>query len=142
MRVLSSFRRILVEPALRRRALVVALYGLLSPLPLVGTLGYESSLVTTAPMSLLGIGAGVDAMRAARAAAADATTEDGASPLRTAGPAMLREVLILAGLALATLLLAQLWNPTCEPLEGLEFFALGPALSAALGGACGLGKSV
>ena len=137
MRVLPLLRRILVEPALRRRALVVALTGLLSPLPLVGTFGYESSLVLTAPFSLLGVGVGVDAVRAVRASPTE-SAEDSASLVSRVGPAMLREIFVLVGLALAVLTVAQLWNPTCDPLDGLMFFALGPALSGVLGGVCGL----
>lgn len=116
---------------------MVALTGLLSPLPLVGTFGYESSLVLTAPFSLLGVGVGIDAVRAVRASPTE-SAEDSASLVRRVGPAMLREIFVLVGLALAVLTAAQLWNPTCDPLDGLMFFALGPALSGVLGGVCGL----
>ncbi len=135
MRVPPVLRRLLTEPVLRRRALVVALTGLLSPLPLVGTFGYESSVALTAPFSLLGIGAGVDAVRAARA-----QTPPGSSPswIERVGSAMLVDVLGLSALALAVLVVAQLWNPTCDPLEGLAFFVLGPVLSGVLGGVGGL----
>lgn len=138
MRLLSLLRRLATEPVLRRRALVVALTAALSPLPLVGTLGYESSLLLTAPLSLLGIGVGVDAIRAIRAAPPPADAPGSSSLLAVAGPAMLRELLVLLGLALGVLLVAQLWNPTCDLVDGLAFFGLGPAISALLGGISGL----
>lgn len=88
------------------------------------------------PLALLGVATGVDAVRAERASPPD----DGppASYLARVGPVMLRDVLGLVGLALLVLLVAQLWNRACDPLVGLAFFGLGPAISAVLGGLCGL----
>lgn len=128
-------RRALTEPRLRRRVFVTGLAVALSPLPLVGTLGYEHGLIFTAPMSLLGLGAGVDAAREVQSR--DGSDEQPAF-LSQAGPAMLRDVLVLAALVLGVQLVAQLYNPTCDIPEGLAFFGLGPVISGVLGGICGL----
>ncbi|MEM7158204.1 MAG: tetratricopeptide repeat protein [Myxococcota bacterium] len=140
MRLPPLLRRAVTEPRLRRRVFVTALAIAVSPLPLVGTLGYEHGLLFTAPMSLLGLGAGVDAAR--RVQASNDSEEELASFVNRAGPLMLMEVLALVGLVLAVQLVAQLYNPTCDLLEGLAFFGLGPVLSGLLGGVCGLWGAV
>ncbi len=119
--------RHLAMPILRRRW-IIALYILaLSTAPLVGTLGYENSVALTAPMSLLGVFVGIDAVRDA--------------PTPTLDAILRRAALDLFGLgstALVTLLLVQLWHPSCDPAGGLLFFALGPLISAALGATSGI----
>ncbi|MCA9660841.1 MAG: hypothetical protein KC486_21035, partial [Myxococcales bacterium] len=126
MGALQFVRRQLFEPPLRRRWLL-ALYTLaLTGAPLVGTLGYENSVALTAPMSVLGVLVGVDAVRRA-APTLDAIAREAARDLAGLGAA-----------ALLVLLIAQLWHPSCDPAAGLLFLAMGPLLSSVLGATAGI----
>jgi hypothetical protein len=116
-------------PTLRRRWLLALGTAALTAAPLVGTLGYEGSLVLTAPLAFLALGVGVDAVRTA--APEKTTTTD---PLP--GPPhdrRLRELaILLAILRSRSCSSPRLWQPNCDPLMGLAYFAMGPALSALL----------
>ncbi len=125
-------RRHLATPALRRRWLLGLATAALTAVPLVGTLGYEGSLVLTTPLSLLGLGIGIDAVRALRTTA---TVDD---PLATMLGAALRELAILLAIPVAILLIAPLWQPNCDIPTGLAFFLMGPAISGLLGLVAGL----
>ncbi|MCA9711038.1 MAG: hypothetical protein KDK70_34670, partial [Myxococcales bacterium] len=59
-------------------------------------------------------------------------------PLRALAVRGAVELLLLVGLALGILLLAQLWQRNCDPWGGLGFFAMGPVLSAVMGWVAGL----
>ncbi len=48
------------------------------------------------------------------------------------------ELLVLVGLAVGILLLAQLWQRNCDPWGGLGFFVVGPMLCAVMGWVAGL----
>lgn len=139
----ETLRRHLATPALRRRWLLGLGSAALSAVPLVGTLGYEGSLVLTTPLSLLGVGIGVDQVRALRAASAPASahtppTSGDDLPLAPLLAGALRELGLLLALALAILVLAQLWQYNCDPWTGLRFFLLGPGVSGLLGVVAGL----
>lgn len=130
----TLLRRHLGAPALRRRWLLGLGTAALTAAPLVGTLGYEGSLVLTAPLAFLGVGVGVDAVRSLRAH----------TPIADPLPALLgtglRELAILLAIPLAILLVAPLWQPNCDPLMGLAYYAMGPVISALCGltvGLCG-----
>lgn len=127
-----AVRRHLTEPRLRRRWLTGAFVGALSLVPLAGTLGYENGLVSSPLAAALGVAVGVDGVRALRGAAPSSTTLRG---LAAHGG---RELGALAGLALAILLVSQLWQRNCDPWGGLAFFAMGPCLSAAMGWVAGI----
>ncbi|HFE45002.1 MAG TPA: hypothetical protein ENJ18_05830, partial [Nannocystis exedens] len=126
MGALDPLRHV-VTPRFRRRGIIAIYILALSTAPLVGTLGYENSVALTAPMSVLGVFVGIDAVRDAAAPTLDAI-------LRRAA----RDLSGLGGTALVILLLVQLWNPSCDPAAGLLFFALGPLISAALGATSGI----
>ncbi len=127
MGALDPIRRHFVEPALRRRWLLGAYVLGLSAFPLVGTLGYENSVALTAPMSVLGVFVGVDAVRRTKTPTLDAVTRGAAS-----------ELFGLAALAVGLLLIAQLWHPSCDPGGGLLYFLTGPLISAGLGAISGI----
>jgi hypothetical protein len=138
-------RRHLATPALRRRWLLGLGTAALSAIPLVGTLGYEGSVVLTTPLSLLGVAIGVDTVRGLRAELEAGPADSLATPVRgddyPLAPlfaAALRELGLLLLLALAILVLAQLWQFNCDPWTGLEFFVLGPGVSGLLGVVAGL----
>ena len=128
----TLLRRHLGAPALRRRWLLGLGTAALTTAPLVGTLGYEGSLVLTAPLACLGLAIGVDAVRTLRERGEQV---DPLPALLTTG---LRELAILLAIPLAILLVAPLWQPNCDPLMGLAYFAMGPVLSAVCGLVCGL----
>ncbi len=128
----TLLRRHLGAPALRRRWLLGLGTAALTTAPLVGTLGYEGSLVLTAPLACLGLALGVDAVRTLRERGEQV---DPLPALLTIG---LRELAILLAIPLAILLVAPLWQPNCDPLMGLAYFAMGPALSGLCGLVCGL----
>ena len=67
--VRSWLRNLVIEPRLRRRALVFFGVLALSFVPMAGTLGYFSSLLLAPPMSLLAAAIGVEGVRAIRSAA-------------------------------------------------------------------------
>ena len=125
MAALAPLRRHLATPALRRRWLVAAYALALSPLPLIGALGYESSVALTAPLAVLGVFVGVDAARAAPPA------------LDAIARHALADLAALCGAPLLVLALAQAYNPSCDPWAGLAFFFMGPVLSAILGAIAG-----
>ncbi len=122
--------RHLTEPRLRRRWLIAALCLLLGPIPLVGTLGYFSSLVLGPALALAGVAVGVDDVRLRR--------DQGGAPLARLATVGLREVVFLWIVAVALLLTTMLWQRNCDPVAGLAFFAMGPLCSGALGWVCGL----
>ncbi|MCH9687947.1 MAG: hypothetical protein K0V04_41340, partial [Deltaproteobacteria bacterium] len=123
----SFVRRHLTTPRLRRRWLVVLVAGALSLLPLVGTLGYENGFLLSPVFAALGLFIGVDGVRAVRQGAPTS------SPVGSLARRGFVELLVLWGLAVGVLLLAQLWQRNCDPLGGLAFFAMGPGLSAMMG---------
>jgi hypothetical protein len=131
MAALPHLRRHLSTPSLRRRWLLAAYALLLSPLPLVGALGYECSLALTAPCALLGVFVGVDAARGSARGHLAPT-------LHTIALAAAGDLLQLCGAALLVLMLAQVYNPSCDPWGGLLFFILGPVFSASLGAISGI----
>jgi tetratricopeptide (TPR) repeat protein len=117
---------------MRRRVATVIVGGVLTTMPLVGTLGYEHAFVLAPFAAMGGIALGVESVRTARAGG-PARLRD---VLRDAG----RELAILLALAFAMPIVGQLWQQACEPLGGIGFFLMGPVLSAALGviaGICG-----
>lgn len=148
MRRLDNLRRHLESPTLRRRWLLGAGTAALTAVPLVGTLGYEGSLVLTAPLALLGVGVGVDAVHALRgalgrpedlrSAGAFDRLQRGGFPLSDLLAAALRELGLLLGLSLLILVLGQAWQFNCDPWTGLQFFVLGPGVSGLLGAVSGL----
>jgi hypothetical protein len=140
----SALRRHLTTPRLRRRWLIALGTAGMSAIPLVGTLGYEGSLVLTAPLSLLGLGVGIDAVQAVRAELALWSSPPGPEraaagfPLTDLLAAGLRELGLLLGISAGILAVAQLWQPNCDPWTGLGFFAAGPGVSGLLGVIAGL----
>lgn len=134
----ETLRRHIATPALRRRWLLGLGCAALTAVPLVGTLGYEGSLVLTTPLSLLGVGVGVDQVRALRAAPAPDAPASDDLPLAPLLAGALRELGLLLALAAAILALAQLWQYNCDPWTGLRFFLLGPGVSGLLGVVAGL----
>lgn len=137
-------RRHLTTPRLRRRWLAALGTAGMSAIPLVGTLGYEGSLVLTAPFSMLGLGVGIDAVGAVRAELALWASPPGPEraaagfPLTDLLSAGLRELGLLLGISAGILAVAQLWQPNCDPWTGLGFFVAGPGVSGLLGVVCGL----
>jgi hypothetical protein len=155
---------LLSEPRLRRRMLVFLSVLALSFVPMAGTLGYFSSLLLAAPLSLLAAAAGVDGVQeirlyktSPRSRSGEAKTsprsrsvEEGTAGSddqpgeAETGPLWLlvgdgaRELAWLLGLALAPLLLGMLWNLNCDPLGGAAYFAIGPLCSAILGWVAGV----
>lgn len=140
----SAPRRHLTTPRLRRRWLIAAGTAGMTAIPLVGTLGYEGSLVLTAPFSLLGLGVGVDAVQAVRAELALWASPPGPEraaagfPLTDLLAIGLRDLGVLLGISAGILAVAQLWQPNCDPWTGLGFFAAGPGVSGLLGMVAGL----
>jgi hypothetical protein len=112
----------------------------LSFVPMAGTLGYFSSLLLAAPLSLLAAAAGVDGVQEIRSRVGKTST----SP-RDANEALWQlvgdgavELAWLLGLALAPLLIGMLWNLNCDPVGGAAYFAIGPLCSAILGWVAGV----
>jgi hypothetical protein len=107
----------------------------MSVLPMLGTLGYFGALALAPIFSWLGIAVGRDA-----AVLATQQYEDvNPAQLRHRGLELaLRELLALWALCVAIFSLAMLWNPTCDWLGGVEFFAMGPLISGGLGCVCGI----
>lgn len=124
----------LARPLWRRRLIVLVLVAALSTLPLVGALGYEHAFVLSPVFSLVGMAVGVDAMRRV------AGTPD--ASWWALGSATLRELATLHAIAVAMTLLGGLWQRGCDPLGGLVFYGMGPALSSLLGAVCGVIASV
>lgn len=138
MSFLSAARRHLVTPATRRRWLLGAYALALTTQPLVGALGYEGMLALTAPLSLLALAAGVDAVRDLRHRhAADPVATSLQTPgerLRLLALAGLADLSSLLGVALLAFLLGNFWQTTCDLWGGLLWFLVLPAAS----GFCGL----
>lgn len=133
-------RRLAREPRLRRPVLVFSGVLALSFVPMAGTLGYFSSLLLAAPLSLFAAAAGVDGVRAIRTHSG--SQDDPHGPLwRLAGDGA-AELAWLLGLTLAALLLGMLWNLNCDPLGGLAYFVMGPVCSAMIGWIAGVGVAV
>ena len=128
----TLLRRHIGTSTLRRRWLLGLGTAALTAAPLVGTLGYEGSLVLTTPLALLGLGVGIDAVRALRAGG---PIDD---PLAAMLATALRELGILLAIPLVILLVSPLWQPNCDILTGLGFFVMGPAISGLLGVVAGL----
>lgn len=132
--MLRRLWRLLTEhPPARRAAVLAAVCLPLSTIPLIGTLGYFSSLVLAPLLSLLAVAVGVDAV--------DASKQAGDSGIAAPLGRGLSELRGLWALSLATLLLGMLWNQNCSPLEGLAFFAMGPVCSSAIALCCGVGAA-
>ncbi len=140
----AALRRHLTTSRLRRRWLVALGTAGLTAVPLVGTLGYEGSLVLTAPLSMLGLGVGLDAVQAMRAELALWSSPPGPERAVTGYPLTellatgLRELGTLLGISAGILAVAQLWQFNCDPWTGLGFFAMGPGVSGFLGMVAGL----
>ncbi len=136
----GTLRRHLAAPVLRRRWLLGLGTAALTAAPLVGTLGYEGSLVLTTPLALLGVGVGVDAVRAlrARVEAGETITTTENFPLAALLGLAVRELALLLVIPLIILLIAPLWQPNCDIPMGLAYFAMGPALSGLLGVVSGM----
>lgn len=120
----------LARPRWRRRLLVLVLAAALTTLPLVGSLGYEHGFVLSPLFSLVSMAVGVDAMR--RVAGTQRAS------WWILGSAVLRELAMLHGIAIAMTLLGALWQRGCDPLGGLLFYGMGPGLSSLLGASCGV----
>lgn len=132
--MLSRLWRLLVERPPARRAAILALVCLpLSAVPLIGTLGYFSSLILAPLLSVMAVAIGVDAVTASKQA--------GDSGLRSPLGRGLGELRGLWALAVALLLVGMLWNRNCSPLAGLGFFAVGPVCSSVIGLCCGIGAA-
>lgn len=137
-----ALRRQVFAPASRRRWLLGLGALALTSQPLVGTLGYESSLVLTLPLGLLGVAVGVDAVRKLRL---DDAGDPVALSLKTGGDHLrallargLPELLLLLAIALGALVLGMAWQINCDPWTGLLWFLLLPTASGALGLVAGL----
>jgi len=147
--VTSWLRALVIEPRLRRRALVFLAVLALSFVPMAGTLGYFSSLLLAPPMSLLAALIGVEGVRAIRSplssrrlAAEKPAARDGFEALwRLAGDGIV-EMVWLLGSALAPLLLGMLWNQNCDPLAGLAYFVIGPVCAVVIGWTAGVGMTI
>ncbi len=120
----------LARPSWRRRLLVLVLVTTLSTLPLVGSLGYEHAFVLSPVFSLLGMAVGVDALR--RLAGTPQAS------WWSLGVAVVRELSLLHGIAIAMTLLGGLWQRGCDPLGGLLFYGMGPVPASLLGASCGV----
>jgi hypothetical protein len=140
----SALRRHLSTARLRRRWIVGLGTAGLTAIPLVGTLGYEGSLVLTPLFSLIGLGVGIDSVLAVRAELALWASPPGPEravtgfPLTVLLSVALRELGVLLGTSAGILAVAQLWQPNCDPWTGLGFFTAGPGVSALLGMVAGL----
>jgi len=132
----TPLRQQLARPSIRRRWLLGVGTAALTAAPLVGTLGYEGSLVLTTPLSLLGVAIGVDTVRHLRAETTAGLSVD--DPLPALFAPALRELGILLVIPLVILLVSPLWQPNCDILTGLGFFIMGPAISGLLGVIAGL----
>ncbi|MCA9719039.1 MAG: hypothetical protein KC468_30505, partial [Myxococcales bacterium] len=132
--------RALQQPKVRRQWFVLLYTLALTPLPLVGTLGYENSLALTAPMSLLGALVGVDVIRELRTTPAHEISRTGGrtTVLLAAARIGLSEIAWLLAISLGVMFGTLVITRNCDPLGGLVFFLVGPACSAALGWICGL----
>jgi hypothetical protein len=141
---MPPLRRHWSSARLRRRWLLALGTAALTAAPLVGTLGYEGSLVLTTPLTILGVLTGLDVVRRLRAELATYASPPGPEralagfPLADLLRAGLAELAALLGLCAGILAVAQLWQPTCDPWTGLAFFALGPGVSGLLGLIAGL----
>ena len=137
-------RRHLTTSRLRRRWFVTAITAGMTAIPLVGTLGYEGSLLLTAPFSMFGLGLGLDAVTAVRAELALWSSPPGPERAAVGYPLTdllahgLKELGLLLGVSAGILAVAQLWQPNCDPWTGLGFFAAGPGVSGLLGLVAGL----
>lgn len=123
----------LASPALRRRVLLGALCFALSFIPLVGTLGYFSALVLGPVLAVMGVLAGVDAVRNVRGKPAPRATEPLGALARHGGP----DLAWLAGIPLAVLTVGMLYNRNCDPLTGVAFYLVGPVASLLVGSTAG-----
>ena len=144
--------RHLREPRLRRRWLLAFVCLLFTGAPLVGTLGYESSLLLAPIVACLAVGVGVDAVRAERASkrsvgpehhggTVSCVNESGECMTRLL-TAVLMDLLVLLGIACGVLFVGQIWQPSCDPWGGLWFFLMGPGMSGVVGTTCGLWGAV
>jgi hypothetical protein len=138
--VRSWLRNLVIEPRLRRRALVFLGVLALSFVPMAGTLGYFSSLLLAPPLSLLAAVIGVEGVRAIRAEGR--APRDGIDALwRLAGDGIIQLGWLLA-VALAPLLLGMLWNVNCDPLGGFAYFVMGPVCTVVIGWTAGIAMTV
>ena len=125
---------VLARPLWRRRLIVLVIVAALTALPLVGSLGYEHAFVLSPILSLLAIAVGFDALR-------DLAGTERAS-WWNAGACILRELAVLHAIAVGMTLLGGLWQRGCDPLGGLQFYAMGPLPASLLGAVCGVGAAV
>lgn len=124
----------LARPSWRRRLITAVIVAVLTTLPLVGSLGYEHAFVLSPIFSLLAMAIGVDAMR--RVAGTEVAS------WWSLGAAIVRELALLHAIAIGVTLLGGLWQRGCDPLGGLAFYGMGPALSSLLGSVCGAWAAV
>jgi hypothetical protein len=128
--------RALLRDGTSRRVLLTAVFVLaLSAVPGVGTLGYFGAFTLTPWAVVLGVRAGLHAVTTERAYASQ-------TPHMSARRALLRRVagegLAFVLVSLLAFALAGLWNPTCDPLTGVGFVLLLPALSWLAAATCGV----
>ncbi|KIG11778.1 hypothetical protein DB30_02541 [Enhygromyxa salina] len=160
--LLRWLRKIPSQADLRRRAFVFVCVLALSFVPMVGTLGYFSSLLLAPLLSCLAVVAGVDAVLRVRAAAGTERSSLGAGQLADAvgppaqrratdveaGPLWrlaadgARELAWLLGLALGVLVVGMLWTTNCDPIGGAAYFVMGPVCSAALAWLAGVAAAL
>jgi tetratricopeptide (TPR) repeat protein len=129
-------KRVLREPTLRRRALLIAIVLPLSFVPMAGTLGYFAALLLAPILGMLAAAAGVDAVRAVRASSL--ASSSGPNALWRVLRIGLVELAWLIGLPLGLLLVGMLWNTNCDPLGGSLYYFMGPACTALLGFTAGV----
>lgn len=130
----------MIDPRLRRRALVFIAVLALSFVPMAGTLGYFSSLLLAPPMSLLAAAIGVEGVRAIRSRIP--APQDGIDALwRLAGEGLVELGWLLA-MALLPLLLGMIWNVNCDPLGGFAYFVMGPVCTVVIGWTAGVATTV
>jgi len=127
-------RRHVEDPRLRLRWVVFVVVLGLTFVPLVGTLGYESSLVLSPLFSLLGILVVTRDLNEERG-------RDETSSVRRLGRLVAsgaRELSALLGVAVLALVAGGFWQRSCDTAGGLLFFLIGPVCSAAMGWVSGL----
>ncbi|HVH97942.1 MAG TPA: hypothetical protein VM869_04505 [Enhygromyxa sp.] len=138
--VRSWLRNLVIEPRLRRRALVFFAVLTLSFVPMAGTLGYFSSLLLAPPMSLLAAAIGVEGVRAIRSRIPAPRDADDAL-WRLAGDGIVELGWLLA-MALLPLLIGMLWNINCDPVGGFAYFVMGPVCTVVIGWTAGVGMTI
>lgn len=113
----------------------------LAPLPLLGVLGYEPSLVLSLPAALAGLHLGARAVARARTGPRTSLDAADAWPLQAAfglWRAAWARALVAVGVAGAVLLANALRVRNCDPAGGVAWLALLPGTTAGVGAATGV----